>query len=266
MVTSNRSLMAGAATVIALAVALGVPGAFDAAGAAGAATTTTTAPAVTTAGSRSTAPKTLLAASLAAAGTQTSVHYVATSSVGTRSLEITADASTTAGTQSIVLREGKTTGHVTGRFVDKIVYFRGDTVGLEDYLGMPATLAPKYNGQWISFSSTTKDYSSIAKSLTLSAAIAQISVSAPLTGGGHTIVDGKAAVGLRGTTTALSSKGKKGSATLYVSAKGSPLPVAYRGTGKQKKQKETGTVTFSRWGETVSPAVPAKSVAASTIS
>jgi len=219
----------------------------------------------TTASSSST-PKSLLSASLKAAEKESSVHFVATSAVGTRSITITADASTTAGSQVIILHEGKKTGHVTGRYVGKSVYFQGDTIGLEDYLGMPTTLAPKYSGKWISFGSSTTDYASIAKSMTLSAAVAQISVKAPITGGAHTTVDGQAAVSVVGTTTTLSSKGKKGTATLYVAAKGSPLPISYLGTGKQKKQSETGKVTFSKWGEKVSPSAPYNAVPASSIS
>lgn len=214
----------------------------------------------------SSTPKSLLAASLKAAGKEPSVHFVATSAVGTRSITITGDASAGAGSQVIILHEGKQTGHVTGRYVDKAVYFRGNTIGLEDYLGMPTTLAPKYSDKWISFGSSTPDYSSIAKSMTLSAAVAQISVKAPVTSGVHSTVDGQAAVSVLGTTTTLSSKGKKGTATLYVAAKGSPLPISYLGTGKQKKQSETGKVTFSKWGEKVSPSAPPNAVPASSIS
>ncbi len=259
--------LAGLGTgVVVAATLLGAP----AAGAASTttttgATTTTTVPAITTAGSRSAAPKTLLAAAIGAAGKEGSVHFVATSTIDTRSLRVTADAGTTVGMQTVVLHEGKVTGQVTGRFVDKVVYFRGDTVGLEDYLGMPSTLAPKYSGQWIAFGSSTQDYTAITQSMELSAAISQISVKAPITGGAHSTQAGQATVTVQGTTTSLSSKGEKGTATLYVAAKGSPLPVVYRGTGKQKKQKETGTVTFSKWGETISPVAPSKSVAASSI-
>jgi len=251
MVLLNRFFRPGfgiAAALVMLPLASGVA----------AATGTTTTP--------SSAPKSLLAASLRAARKESSVHFVATSAVGTRSITITGDASASAGSQVIVLHEGKSTGHVTGRYVDKAVYFRGDTIGLEDYLGMPSTLAPKYSGKWIAFGSSTPNYSSIAKSMTLSAAVAQISVKAPITRGAHATVDGQAAVSVLGSTTTLSSKGKKGTATLYVAAKGSPLPISYLGTGKQKEQSETGKVSFSKWGEKVSPSVPPNAVPASSIS
>ncbi|HUA95732.1 MAG TPA: hypothetical protein VMB82_09420 [Acidimicrobiales bacterium] len=220
---------------------------------------------VRTVGSGRVSPKAVLTASLDAAQAQGSVHYVATSAVGDKSVRVTGDTATATASQAVVLHVGKGTGHVTGRLVDGAVYLRGDTLGLEDYLGMPSTLAPKYVGQWISFPSSTKSYSTIAKSMSLTSAIDQISVEAPLSGGQRTTRGGRSAVSIKGTTTSLSSTGNKGTAILYVSATGSPLPLAYHGTGTQEKKSETGTVIYSKWGETVKPKVPAKSVPSSSI-
>lgn len=220
---------------------------------------------VKTAGSGKFSPKALLAASLDAAHAQSSVHYVATSTVGNESIKVTADTATATASQVILLHVGKATGHVTGRLVDNAAYFRADTAGLEDYLGMPATLAPKYVGQWIKFTSSAKSYSDITKSMSLTSAVNQISVEPPLSGGHKTNAGGRSAVSVVGTTTSLSSQGNKGSAILYVSATGSPLPISYHGTGKQKKKSETGTITYSKWGETVRAKAPAKSVPASSL-
>jgi hypothetical protein len=258
---SNRLLVAGAGLSALIAAAAYAPSAAGAA----TATTTTTAAATTTTGARPTTGKALVAAMTQAADTQTSVRYVTNSTLGGRSVEITASAGTTVGTQVIVLREGKNTGRVDARLVNKIVYFRGNTFGLEEYLGMPATLAPKYSGKWIFFSPATKDYSGIEKSMTLSAAISEISISGPFTTTAAT-VDGQATKKVKGTTTSLSSKGKKGTAIIYLKATGVPLPVRYQATGKQKNQNETGTVVFSDWGVKVHPATPHTSIPASSIS
>ena len=190
---------------------------------------------VTTAGSGRVSPKALLAASLDAAHAQSSVHYVATSAVGDESIRVTADTATTAASQAIVLDLGKGTGHVTGRLVDNTAYLRGDSIGLEDYLGMPSTVAGKYVGQWISFASTTKTFPSVAKSMSLTSVINQISVEAPLSGGHKTTSGGRSAVSIKGTTTSLSSTGNKGTAVLYVSAKGSPLPIAYAAPANRRR-------------------------------
>lgn len=252
----------GCGVLLAAALSTVIAGAQASAAAGSASATSST---VKTAGSAKISPKALLAASLDAAHAQSSVHYVATSTVGDESIRVTADTATASASQAIVLDIGKVTGHVTGRLVDNAVYFRGDTVGLEDYVGMPTTLAPKYVGQWIKFTSSAKGYSDITKSMSLTSAVNQISVEAPLSGGQKTNVGGRSAVSVAGTTTSLSSKGNRGTAVLYVSATGSPLPISYHGTGKQKKKPETGTITYSKWGETVSLKAPAKSVPASSL-
>lgn len=261
----RRPLVGGALLLAAVVPAVAAAPMAGASPAAASGSTTTTTPSVTTAGSSKVSPKTLLAASLGAANAKGSVHYVVHSSSGKDTITVTADAASTAGSQAIVLRVGKSTGHVTGTLVDNTVYFRGDTLGLEDYLGMPSTAAPKYAGKWISFGSSTKDYATIAKSMTLASALDQISVDAPLSSGGSSTRGGRRAVSIKGTTTSLSSSGHKGSAVLYVSAVGAPLPIAFLGTGTQKAGAETGSVTYSRWGERVRPAVPATSVPSSSI-
>jgi hypothetical protein len=253
----KRRLPTAAALTVVVAVVLGAPAL------AGAATATTTT-ASGTATSRPSTAKQLVAAVEAAAKAQTSVHFLAKSSLEGRTVTITASTSATNGTQVIVLHNGKSVGHMSGRLVNKIVYFKGDTYGLEEYLGMPATLAPKYSEKWIFFSPATKDYSAIEKSMTLDAAVSQISLSGPYATGTSTVA-GQAAETVTGTTASLSSKGNKGKATLYVAASGTPLPIRYVGKGKQKKQKETGTVTFSNWGKKVNPVTPQGAVAASSI-
>lgn len=251
----RRLLTAAAGVATVLAVALCAP-------AISGATTT----AGSTASGRPTTGKALLAAALQAADRQKSVHFVAESSLDGRSVQITASTSATAGTQKIVLRSGKTTGHVTGRLVDKIVYFRGDTFGLEEYLGMPTTLAPKYTGKWISFSPSTQDYKGIEKTMTFSAAMGQISLTGPFSTGTSTAY-GQAAVTVIGTMTTTNTKGKKVKAkgTLYLPATGTLLPIKFVGKEKQGSKVETGTVVFSQWGLKVAPAAPKGAVAASSI-
>lgn len=209
--------------------------------------------------------KALLAASLATARKEPSVHFVATSSEPTRSIKIVANAATTAGTQTITIVVTKKAGHVTAMYTGGKIYFKGDTVGLEVYLGMPSSIAPHYAGQWISFTSSDKGFSSIAKSLTMTDAVGQISVDPPLTLGGRATVNGTAAQAVQGTTTTLSSKGHHGSATLWIATHGAPLPVRYQGTGTQATKKEVGQVDFSRWGLAVQPVAPAHAVPASSI-
>jgi len=217
--------------------------------------------------SRSNAPSAavLLAGSLKSADRQRSVHFVATSTLSTRSIVIVANAGVTSGTQTITVRVNKKVGRVTGRYTGGTVYFQGNTVGLESYLGMPSSIAPTYAGRWIAFTSSDQGYSQIAGSMTLATAVDQVSVSPPITSGGRAKVNGASVELIRGTTTTLSSKGQHGAAVADVATGGAHLPVRYQGTGKQGKQSASGQVVFSRWGLKVSPRAPSSSVPASSI-
>jgi hypothetical protein len=215
--------------------------------------------------SASPSPATLLSDSVKAADRQRSVHFVATSSLATKSIVIVANAGTASGTQTITMRVGKSTGHVTGRYTGNTVYFRGDTVGLVSYLGMPSSIAPKYANRWISFISSDQGYSQIAGSMTLQSAVSQISLTAPVTGGNRARVNGTNVFVVRGTTTSLSAKGQHGDAVLDVDATGAHLPVRYQGTGHQKSETTRGQVSFSRWGLRVNPSAPSGAVPASSI-
>ncbi|MHB8221096.1 MAG: hypothetical protein ACYDHU_12365 [Acidimicrobiales bacterium] len=207
----------------------------------------------------------LLADSLGAADRQRSVHFVATSTLSTKSIVIVANAGTTSGTQAITIRVSKKTGHITGRYTGATVYFRGDAVGLESYLGMPSSIAPTYAGRWISFTSSDQNFTQIAGSMTLKTAVEQVSVSPPVTNGGRAKVNGTSVVVIRGTTTSLSSKGQHGSAVADVASGGAHLPVRFVGTGRQGKQSAGGRVSFSRWGLKVNPRAPSGAVPASSI-
>jgi hypothetical protein len=129
---------------------------------------------------------------------------------------------------------------------------------------MPATLAAKYTGRWIFFSPATKGYKNFKKSLTLQDALGQISMTGPYTTGASTTA-GQPAERVKGFTTALSSKKKKGTAALYLAATGTPLPLRYTGSGTASKHKATITVTFSQWGVKVEPKAPQTTVSASSI-
>jgi hypothetical protein len=232
--------------------------------AAAAATTSTTTSAPAGSKSPSSAATSLVKSAASAATKQKSVHFLAKSTESGRSVTISASSSATAGTQKVVLHANKSTGHVTGRLVDKIVYFKGDTFGLEEYLGMPATLAPKYTGKWIFFSPATKSYSSIANSFTLTAAIGQISMTGPYTKAKST-VGGMPATTIKGRNTATGKKGKAGSAVLSVSSTGTPLPIRFSAKATVSKKSVTDTVTYGRWGLKVSPVEPQGAIAASSI-
>ena len=233
------------------AVAISLLGAAAIAAPAGAATATMT-------------PKAQVASSLATANQQQSVHYDATSKAGNQSIVLSADAGTTTGQQIVVVKKGKTTGHRVARYVNSGVYFKGDVYGLEAYLGMPASLAPSYSGKWIVFTSADSDYAQIARALTISAAVSQVSMTGPFTSGPSSTVAGKAATAVQGYTATLSSKGKKGPATVYIDT-AKNLPIKFTGAGTESGKKTSGLVSYSKWNEPISLATPTGAIPASSI-
>lgn len=220
---------------------------------------------VVSAGATSPSASALVKASLDAGSKQSSVHYVVHSAAGKQSVSLVADASQTKGNQSIVLRDGSKTGHVSGRLVNGSVYFEGDATGLTSYLGMPASLAPKYVDKWIVWTSSDPSYSSVAKNFQVATAIGQISLKAPMSIGRRATVNGTPSVNIVGTTSSLSAKGKKGPATLAVSTSKTHLPVRFAGRGNQKAGKASGTVTFSKWNQDFSVTAPTGAIPVATI-
>jgi hypothetical protein len=249
MATATRSLGA-----LALLAALTLAGISEA----GATTTTTT---VDPAQANATA---LVSGAVAVANQQSSVHYVAVSSMNGKSITLTADAASEAGQQTIVIKSGKSVGHVTALLVDDAAYFMGDRFGLVEYLGMTSAMATKYRSQWIEFTPSDSSFSQIQQSFTIAAAIAQISLEGP-----YTVRSTACAAGscqsVRGVTTTLSTKGKKSSATLFVQATGQSLPVRFQGNAPASATLARGAIDFSNWGEAVSPTAPQGAILASTI-
>ena len=233
----------------------------------GAATTTATSAPPASSTTAPTVNVALLGDALTAAKGEQSVHFVATSGKTGRSETVTESTSPTAGIQRILLRTKSATGHVSGVFMNQIVYFRGDAFGLEGYLGMPATLAGKYAGRWIFFSPATKDYGPIEKTFTLDGAISQINMKGPYRRVTAT-VDGQPAITVTGTmvtkTKKKAKKTKGAKVTLAVAATGTPLPIRFTEKGTPSAG-ETGTVDFSKWGLKVAPKAPQGAIAASSI-
>jgi hypothetical protein len=221
-------------------------------------TTTISAPTTSTAATTTT-PRSVLDRALAAAKTEPTVHFVASSTVGKRTYTVSGDAAAKTGAQDITLRDGTQTGSMKVLLVHDTVYFQGDTLGLTNYLGLPSSLAPAYAGKWISFAHDNQGFATIAASLTIKAAISQISLGGPLS-----IPAGQAGAGatllLAGTSGALSTNNKREPATLVVTTTSPPLPVTFTARGKDGTSTSTGSVTFSDWGETFRVTAPAHAI------
>ncbi len=238
-----------------LAVGLALTAAGASPVAVGAATTTTTA---------STPATAQLRAALAAARAEPSVHFTTSTTLGARNYTVVGDAGHKLGVQTVTVTNGTKTGHVKVRLVHSDFYIEGDTYGLTTYVGMPSNLATEYKNRWIAFGPSTPDFSAIEKSMTVTAAIGQISLDGPLTMTTSTVA-GAPVVVLSGTTTSLSSKGHTGPATLVVAGNGSNLPVSFTGQGKDGTSVARGSIAYSDWGEKLTVTRPANPVPSSKV-
>jgi hypothetical protein len=210
--------------------------------------------------------KALVANAVAAANAHQSVHYVQSAKAGSQSVSVVGDVSATQGDQRVTVRNGSSVGHIEGRLASGNVYFRGDAYALASYLGMPTALAQKYKNRWIVFTKSDRGFTQTAKEFTLQGPLSVVSLTGTLSAGPTTMVNRAPVISVKGSTTALSSTGNSGAATLYLASTGSPLPVRFVGTGKQSAGSAKGQLDFSKWGETVVVVTPTKALAASKLS
>lgn len=199
----------------------------------------------------------------AAAGAEPSLHYVATTIGGGKSVTITGDVAKDGGSQSIVMEADGTTGHVTVSLAEATAYFRGDGTGLTALMGLPPLVARRYVNQWIAVPSTNAAYGSLADALTTSSALQQVLIGPPLHLGRTTTKLHQRVLSLDGVMAgAAPGSEKTGSvpATLYLHAHGPPLPVLYEAARKVNGQNLSQTISFSRWHEPVHVGPPRASV------
>jgi hypothetical protein len=117
------------------------------------------------------------------------------------------------------------------------VYIRGSDAFYQKFAG--AAIAQLLHGKWLKASVTTGQLRSLAPLTNAAALFAQIaSGHGKLANEGETTYSGQKVVAIKDT-----SDGSK----LYVSATGTPYPVAIVGS-----KGRSGTITFDRWNETVS--------------
>ena len=158
---------------------------------------------------------------------------------------IVGDAGVVQGIQHITYRKGGKTGHVIVIVSSNSAYIRGDAFTLVNYMGFRATSAAKYAGVWVLIPHTDRDYSTVAAGVTLPSAIAELTVSKPLSTVPDTTIHGQRLIGVKGKLPA--SSGLTVTATLYAQATGKPMPVEETATQANIRL----TVTLTNWNETV---------------
>lgn len=207
-------------------------------------------------------PNQVLATTVAAATAKGSVHLATTNSNG----------ATGGGTYDIRASEGRQTVYDGGQgSADLLVlpgsaYVKGDEPFLENSFGLSASSASQYAGKWISFAPSDPGYQQIVAGDTLASALTESTPTGSLTLTPTRTIDAQSVVGLSGGLPRDDLQGgAKGSQVLYVSTAAPYLPVEVVTKGSLDGQSGTTTVTFSRWGETISIAAPAGATPASSI-
>lgn len=203
----------------------------------------------------------LLRDALSAAGGSGSFHYVSvstssTSSSAQLSQQTVGDAGQSGGSQVITIAGDTFSVVVLGT----TAYFRGDASAMAVSLGVPGPVAQQYAGKWISLVPGDAPYQSVEIAVTSSSALQQNITFTAAKELGSSKVDGKSVVGIQGPMAAVQGQAAHGTATLYVAASGRHLPVRYTelgsvGTGSNRARLDF-SITFSKWGEAVSPPVP----------
>jgi hypothetical protein len=203
-------------------------------------------------------------AALKAATNQT-VHFQTDVTQGNVTLQQGGDAGTSSGSESLTVRNGKQTEHMSAEVVGKTGYVKGNTTGLQNILGLSAAQAHKYQGQWLSFPMSNTNLAQLVAGLLKSQVATELSFSGPFTFATDATVNGQHAIGIKGSVS--TSNGSSVSEILYVPSTGKPLPIEEVTNPSAKTQASSihGTVTFSNWGEPVAVQAPAHSVSLSKL-
>jgi hypothetical protein len=197
----------------------------------------------------------LLSTVLANAQKASAVHITVTSAEGTEHLSVSGNDGTSSGTETMTLKQGSKTEHVSGRYVDNAVYFKANKDGLTIYLGVKTSDVKKYANHWLSLKSTDGEFTSAASSMSVSTTLRELSLTNP------TLVKGTVLKGSPSSGTSTSGS----SATLYITASGTPLPVAYLQSGETQGHKASGQITFTHWNKHFSVAAPGGAATAATV-
>ncbi|HEY2353657.1 MAG TPA: hypothetical protein VGH79_01995 [Gaiellaceae bacterium] len=205
-------------------------------------------------------PRALKASILAAGRAQQSVHWVMKAKNPGSLFTFVTDAGSDQGSQTLTLKDGTSSAHLTVELVDETAYVEGDEAGLVFFQGLTDSEAQMYAGQWISIPKDDTDYASTAAGLTLSSSLHTFWPSAHLALVSRKL-NGKPVVGVSGTN----GKGQnKVNAVVYAPAHGKKLPLELRLTSPSNKHF-SNTFVFSNWNETVTVTAPDSSTPISTV-
>lgn len=196
----------------------------------------------------------LVASSMAALRAEDGFHWTSTAIFGSLSLTFTTYVGTNRGFQSMLVKSGTETGHVSAILIGQKVYFLGDAIGLA-YLDFSQAAATAETNKWIYAAKGVKGqastFTSVAAGLTISSTVSELEITnvdelAPV----H--FDGQKVVPLKGSPKYLDGAPSGSTQVLYVQADGKRLPVKAVEDGKGF----VSTTVLGSWGQVPSVTVP----------
>jgi len=212
-----------------------------------------------TAGAATPSAQTEYRASLNAVGSQ-GVHFTSVATQSGVTIRVDGDTGNTSGAQSLTVKKGSLSEHVSAMVVGSTGYVKGDTTALHNVIGLSNALARKYAGTWLSFPTSNSALGQLVGGLLNSEVTSELQISGPFTYGAVTTVNGQRARAVHGFVSTQS--GSKVPVVLYVAATGAPLPIqeVTNPGGGGGSSAIHGTVTFSHWGEATNEKAPGKSL------
>ena len=187
------------------------------------------------------------------------MHFNSTARQSGTSITVHGDTGATSGTQTLVVKNGSLTEHLTALLVGPNGYINANATALHHVIGLTSAQSSKYAGTWLSFPTSNNGLAQLITGLLNSQVPRELEMTGPFTYGSSTTVNGKSALAIRGSQ---STQTGKVPVVLYVPATGTPLPIredTNPGSGGGASAIH-GTVAFSSWGEKTSEQAPARSV------
>jgi hypothetical protein len=214
--------------------------------------------------------KAALQRAISTAESKGSFHYVSSTTGGGSEATTIGEAGRSSGIQHITMSDPSTgTMRFTVVVVGTTAYFRGGATAMEQNLDMSAAAAAAHANQWISLApSDGAVYASVYAAVNTHDALSENIALKPQQLGTTTSGD-KTYDTVSGALVPVSIPGEgtqnvTGTGTLEISQK-THLPVRFVEHSGSGRQKTTFTITFSRFGETVSETAPSGALSFSSV-
>jgi hypothetical protein len=202
-------------------------------------------------------PRQILSSAMASGFRKGSVRVTVHFYTGNTTGEVVQDSARQSAKQTVAIGKERISIVLSGG----TAYFAGNSQGLIKYFGFSAPTAATLSGRWISISPSDTGFGSVTAGLTLTSALAEVRPTGSITGGKRKTVDRQPTMSVSGTGSANEPR-----TTLFVAAKGRPLPVEAVSSSASGETQSGEIVTFSHWGERVLVPTPSNAVPISTLS